>query len=407
MHNDLIHDWNVTANSAVGTRLPELNDETLRDGLQAAYVQMPTLDQRIALVEELETLGIHALNVGLPGAKGTVGEFTLAITKALVERRLKIRPNSAGRTTIEDARAIVEVAQQAGCEIEACLFIGSSPIRMDVQGWDIDYLIDKVTTSVAFAIGEGLPVMFVTEDTTRALPTCLERLYLAAADCGAKRVCLSDTVGSATPDGVAALVTFVRSLLDRHGHADVKIDYHGHMDRGLGIWNAVTAFRAGADRLHGSALGIGERVGNVPLDLLLINLKLMGLWAGDVSTLDVYCRVASEAMCLPIPPNYPVFGSGAFETGTGVHADAIIKALRRGDTGLADQVYSGVPASWVGRRQVIRVGPQSGRSNVTWWLEERGIEPTPARVEAVFDAAKASVRLLEDAEIRTILAPLD
>ena len=406
MHEGLVHDWNNTISRDKDVRRPELNDETLRDGLQAAYVQMPTLEQRITLVSQLEELGVHALNIGLPGAGGVVRADTLALAKVLVERRLRIRPNCAGRTVVADAQAIVDVSQEAGCEIEACLFIGSSPIRMDVQGWTVDTLLGNVTSSIDFTIGEGLPVMFVTEDTTRAVPADLERLYLAAADCGAKRMCLSDTVGSATPDGVAALVAFVRSVLDRHGHTDVKIDFHGHMDRGLGIWNAITAFRAGADRLHGSALGIGERVGNVPLDLLLINLKLMGLWDGDVSALDAYCRAASEGVCLPIPPNYPVFGSGAFETGTGVHADAIIKALRRGDRDLADQVYSGVPASWVGRRQVIRVGPQSGQSNVTWWLEERGIEPTSSRVDAIFAAAKASPRLLEDAEIRAIIDPL-
>lgn len=406
MLKDLIHDWNDSEPLGDGERMPEVNDETLRDGLQAAYVVSPSLHDRIALLEMLEKLGVHAINIGLPGAGGTVREDTLALAKELVGRRLKISPNCAGRTVIADAKAIADVSQEAGCEIEACLFIGSSPIRMDVQGWTIDTLLGNLTTSIEFAVREGLPVMFVTEDTTRASPDTLERLYVAAADCGVKRVCLSDTVGHATPDGVAALVAFVRSVLNGYGYNDVKIDYHGHMDRGLGIWNAITAFRAGADRLHGSALGIGERVGNVPLDLLLINLKLMGLWTGDVSALDSYCRIASEAVGLSIPPNYPVFGSGAFETGTGVHADAIIKALRRGDMALADQVYSGVPASWVGRRQVIRVGPQSGRSNITWWLEERGIEATPARVDAIFAAAKNSVRLLEDSEIRIILAPL-
>ncbi len=408
MRSDLIHDWNMEGMPTHAKPRPvELNDETLRDGLQAAYVHMPTLDERIALLEHLDRLGVHTANIGLPGAGGIIREDTLSLARALVERKLTVKPNCAGRTVIADVQAIVDVAQTAGCEIETCLFIGSSPIRMDVQGWTVEALLENITKSVSFAVREKMPVMFVTEDTTRASPRDLERLHLAAVEVGAKRVCVSDTVGHATPDGVTALVHFIRAFLDEHGYADVKIDYHGHMDRGLGVWNAIVAHRAGADRLHGSALGIGERVGNVPLDQLLINLKLLGLWHGDITALHGYCALVSKAVGFSIPPNYPVFGSGAFETGTGVHADAVIKALRRGDTDLADQVYSGVPASWVGCNQVIRVGPQSGRSNVIWWLEQHGFEVTTARVDAIFATAKASTAILLDDEIVSCISSLE
>lgn len=405
---DLIHDWNREELSPpIGLRPVELNDETLRDGLQAPYVHMPTFDERVALLECLDRLGVQTANIGLPGAGGIIREDTLSLARELVRRKFAVKPNCAGRTVVADVRAIVEVAQAAGCEIEACLFIGSSPIRMDVQGWTVDTLLENITTSISFAVREGLPVMFVTEDTTRSAPHDLKRLHLAAVEAGAKRVCLSDTVGHATPDGVTALVRFIRALLDEHGHADVKIDYHGHMDRGLGVWNAIVAHRAGADRLHGSALGIGERVGNVPLDQLLVNLKLLGLWSGDITALHDYCTLVSRAVGFSIPPNYPVIGSGAFETGTGVHADAVIKALRRGDTDLADQVYSGVPASWVGCHQVIRVGPQSGRSNVIWWLEQHGFPSTAKHVDAIMAVAKASTKILLDHEIEAVISSLD
>jgi len=401
-----IYDWNQSGCASITTpeHPVELNDETLRDGMQAAYVTRPSMDEQVQLLQLMAELGIHTANIGLPGAGGTVYSETLALAQEVSRLRIDIDLNCAGRTLVNDARAIAELSQACGQQVEACLFVGSSPIRMDVQGWNLDRLLGFVRESITFATDEGLPVMFVTEDTTRAAPEDLRALYLTAIECGAARLCLSDTVGHATPPGVHNLVSFIRSVIDESGVKGLKIDWHGHMDRGLGVWNAVAAYQAGANRLHGAALGIGERVGNVPMDQLLINLKLLGYINQDLTSLATYADLASVSTHVPIPPNYPVLGSGAFETGTGVHADAIIKALRRGDRDLADRVYSAVPASWVGREQVICVGHMSGKSNVIWWLEERGIEPTDTLVDTILTAAKAGNRLLTNQEIEEIIS---
>jgi isopropylmalate/homocitrate/citramalate synthase len=242
-------------------------------------------------------------------------------------------------------------------------------------------------------------VMFVTEDTTRADPETLTKLYEVAIGCGAKRICASDTVGHATPEGVRNLLTFLRD--DVIKGRDVKLDYHGHNDRGLGTINALTA-TALADRVHGCALGIGERVGNTSMDQLLVNMKLWGLIEGDLTPLSEYVALVSEHCGIPVPPNYPALGSDAFRTGTGVHAAAVIKALRKGDRDLADRVYSGVPASMLGRQQRIEVGPMSGESNIVYWLESHGFEPTKERIARVFDAAKASDRLMTDADLERL-----
>ena len=171
----------------------------------------------------------------------------------------------------------------------------------------------------------------------------------------------------------------------------------------MGLANCVAAYRAGATRVHGCALGIGERCGNAEMDLLLVNLKLLGWLDRDLTKLADYCRAVSEATGVPIGKNYPVVGSDAFETATGVHAAAVIKAYKKGDDWLADRIYSGVAAGEFGFKQKIRVGPMSGRSNVSYWLEERGIEPTEERVDRIFNAAKQTDRLMEDAEIFGLL----
>jgi len=146
-------------------------------------------------------------------------------------------------------------------------------------------------------------------------------------------------------------------------------------------------------------LGIGERVGNTPMDQMLVNLKLLGVIDQDLIKLKDYCDVASRACSVVIPPGYPVFGSDAFRTATGVHAAAVIKAFKKGETELANTVYSGVPSHLFGLEQIIDIGPMSGRSNVTFWLEKRGIQPTEERVNAVYDKAKHSDRLLTTEEV--------
>jgi isopropylmalate/homocitrate/citramalate synthase len=393
----LIYDWNRTApQRPAGTAPIQFDDETLRDGLQSPSVHDPELEQKVRLVRLMDRLGIQTADVGLPGAGVRAREHIRTLCKEM--QSLSIRPNVACRTLVSDIAPIVDLVQELGSPVEVCAFIGSSPIRQYAEDWDIARLIQLSTEAVAFAVKQGLPCMFVTEDTTRARPEHVRALYTAAIEAGAKRICICDTCGHATPEGASALVSFVADLVRELG-VDVGIDWHGHRDRGLGLVNTLAAARAGATRLHATALGVGERAGNTEMDLLLVNLKLLGLVPNDLTTLAEYCRVASEATGVPIPHNYPVFGVDAFETGTGVHAAAVIKAYKKGDAWLADRVYSGVPAGMFGLEQVIRVGPMSGKSNVAWVLERHGVQPTDERVQRVLDLAKTTPRLLTDAEV--------
>ncbi|MFZ1377265.1 MAG: LeuA family protein [Geothrix sp.] len=397
--DELINDWNGLP--AKGDRIPLLNDETLRDGLQSPSVRDPDIAAKRDLTHRLARLGVDAVDLGMPGA----GPKALAAVRALMveirDHRLPLSPNVAVRTLETDLAQVAEIQQRAGMPLEAGAFLGSSPIRMDVEGWDLDFLVGTARRAIAFCRRHEVPVMMVTEDSTRARPDVLKAIYGAAMDEGAQSICLSDTCGHATPDGVRRLVRFIKDevVKDR----SVRIDWHGHNDRGLGVANAIAAFEAGADRLHGSILGIGERCGNVALDQLMINLHLMGYPKGDLSDLPALAELVAELCDVEIPANYPVLGRDAFRTGTGVHAAAIVKALHRGDVELADAVYSGVPAALVGRRQEIEIGPLAGHSNVVYWLEMNGYDPSPERVDRILQAAKNSPRILSESEIRAVL----
>ena len=400
--SDLIYDWNRAEGAMQPARgKVELNDETLRDGLQSPSVRTPAIEQKLEILHALAAIGIDSLNIGLPGAGPHVVADVTLLAREIVEKKLPIAANCAARTLEADIRPIVEIAQKTGLAIEAATFLGSSPIRQYTEGWEMEKLVALTREAVGFATREGLPVMYVTEDTTRARPEDARRLYLTAIEAGARRICIADTVGHATPDGTRNVVRFLRGVVDGSG-ATVAVDWHGHNDRGLGVANAIAAAEAGADRVHGTILGIGERVGNCALDQLLVNFELLGWSRRNVRPLAALCELVSRATGTPIPDSYPVIGRDAFRTQTGVHAAAILKARAKGDDWLADRIYSGIPAAMVGRHQVVDVGPMSGQANVNYWLQQRGIEPTPELVQEIFQAGKAASATLEAEAILAI-----
>ncbi len=403
--DELIYDWNEVERRGpvVQKRRFELHDETLRDGIQNPSVVDPGIGDKIEILHLLDEVGVYSTDVGLPGAGPRAFEDVLRLCQEVRDQKLNIRPSCAGRTLVSDIKPMVEVSQKAGMPVEVMTFIGSSPIRQLAENWSKELIIERAVKAIDFAVKEGLPVTFVTEDTTRSRPELLTDLFRAAIDHGATRLCLCDTVGHVTPDGVRNLMKFTRHVVEGTG-ADVKIDWHGHNDRGLALANSIFALEHGADRVHGCVLGIGERVGNAPLDLILINLKLLGeLPDSDLSKLAALAQRVSAATRFPIPINYPVVGEDAFRTATGVHASAIIKAHQQGDMHLADCVYSGVPAAMFGRKQEICIGPMSGASNVTFWLDQREIERDEGLVGAILKVAKASDHNLTDDEVMAVV----
>ncbi len=401
----LIYDWNE-----VGRRHPpfgrvEFFDETLRDGLQNPSVRDPSVGEKIELLHLMDGLGIHGVNVGLPGSTRRAFDDALRLTEEIVGQKLKIRPGAAGRTVVGDILPIVEVSQRAGVPLEVYTFIGSSPIRLYAENWDLKDLLKHSADAIDVAVQNNLSVAYVTEDTIRSRPEVLSALFKNAVDHGASRLCLCDTVGHATPDGTRNLIQFARSVLMGMGASHIKLDFHNHNDRGLGLVNALVAIENGIDRVHGTALGIGERVGNTAMELILLNLKLSGaLPHQDLTRLIAYCETASRATGMPIPVNYPLVGADAFRTSTGVHAAAIVKAHAKGDAWLADRIYSGVPAGMFGRTQEIEVGPMSGASNVHQWLRVHGVDASPGLVQEILQTAKSTDHVLGVNEILGVIA---
>jgi 2-isopropylmalate synthase len=403
-HDDLIYDWNTVAGPEIPAgRRVMLDDETLRDGLQNPSIKDPTIAEKIRILHLMEELGLDSANIGLPGAGQRASADVEALAREIVRARLKIRPNCAARTHVNDIRPIAEISQRTGIAIEAATFLGSSPLRRLAEDWTVDDLLRMTEEAVKFAVAEGLPSMYVTEDTVRTDPAVVKHLYATAINCGARAVVLCDTVGHATPRGAYNLVRFAIEEIVKPSGEKIRVDWHGHCDRGLAIANSIAAIAAGADQIHAVANSLGERVGNTPMELLLVNLRLMGIIDRDLSRLKEYCETVARATGTTIPPNYPVIGRDAFRTATGVHAAAIIKAFKKNDTLLANLVYSGVPAHYFGLEQIIEIGPMSGRSNVVFWLERRGLPATEDVVDRILDAAKRSSRVMIEQEILALI----
>ncbi len=401
--SELIYDWNRIHPASLrpmGHVL--LNDETLRDGLQSPSVRDPSINEKVAILHLMEGLGINSLDLGLPGAGPRAIEHVEALAREIVQHRMKIKGNCAARTHENDIRPIAEIVQRTGLDLEAATFLGSSPIRRYTEGWSDDFLLQTTEKAVKYAVSLGLQVMYVTEDTTRCDPETVRRLYTAAINCGARAIVVCDTAGHATPMGTFALVRFVMEEVVKPSGEKIRVDWHGHCDRGLAIANSMAALVAGAECVHATAIGVGERVGNTQMDQMLVNLKLMSVppWGDqDLTKLREYCQAVSRATGVPIPVNYPVVGEDAFRTATGVHAAAVIKAFKKNDLVLANTVYSGVPSHVFGLEQVIDVGPMSGKSNILFWLEKRGIPCSDDVVDQIYKRAKTSDHTLSEAEI--------
>ncbi len=401
--SDLIYDWNKIHAASLKPSGPVLlNDESLRDGLQSPSVRDPSISEKIEILHLMEALGINSLDLGLPGAGPRAVEHTEALAREIVQHKMKIKANCAARTHENDIRPVAEIVQRTGLAIEAATFLGSSPIRRYTEGWTDDFLLKTTEQSVKYAVSLGLEVMYVTEDTTRCDPETIKRLYSTAINYGARAIVICDTAGHATPMGTVALMRFIMSEVVVPSGEKIRVDWHGHCDRGLAIANAMAALVSGAECVHATALGIGERVGNTQMDQMLVNLKLLEIhpWADqDLTKLKDYCRAISRATGVAIPVNYPVLGEDAFRTATGVHAAALIKAYRKNDIELANTVYSGVPSHIFGLEQIIDIGPMSGKSNVVFWLERHGIPPADEVVERIYKRAKSSDHTLSEVEI--------
>ena len=401
----MLFDWSRTGRARVAARADggALLDETLRDGIQAPHVSTPALDEKLELIDHMVRCGIRNADAGFPGSGPAAAGDCLAIARHVAAQDHPLALGYAGRTHPADVRAICDIAQHAGVPVDAYIFIGISPIRLYVEEWTVGSVAADIRRAVAECRRDGVTFVLVLEDAVRCTPTILERVYDVALELGITRLTLCDTVGAASPAGTEALVRWSAWYFEVREHP-VALEWHGHNDRGLALTNSLTALGAGCARVHGTVLGVGERAGNASIDQLIVNRELEHPGEYDMKALRGYCEDAARILGVPIPGNYPAMGRDVFKTSAGVHAAAILKAHEKRDAFAKDSVYSGVPASLLGRDQEVVIDSASGASNVRYWFAINGGEPGEALIRHVLDTAKQARRPLTDEEIRRIVA---
>ena len=308
----------------------QIVDETLRDGLQNGSGVNPPIAHKVDLLHAMAHIGVDVVSVGLPAAGARYAEDTFHLCREIRDARLPLRATAAARTVVADVQGIARAAERAGIPIEVYSFIGSSPIRHYTEGWDMAFLVDSVRKSTEEAVRAGLPFCLVTEDTTRAHPDTLRTLFRTAIDAGATRLCLCDTTGHVTPYGVAELIAFTRAEIAALGVKGIQLDWHAHNDRGLSVATALWAASAGVNRVHGTGLGVGERVGNSSLELLVENLGLLGARAPVArDRLIAYCELAARALSWAIPDDHPIAGSRFRKEHAQSHAYRVVATAPR------------------------------------------------------------------------------
>ncbi|WP_437742766.1 2-isopropylmalate synthase [Sorangium sp. So ce1504] len=293
-----------------GARPVEVLDETLRDGIQGVSTVNPPRARKIELLHAMASVGVDVVNLGIPAAGPRQFDDACLLVREIVASRLPLGLTAAARTLAADVEEVARVAERAGAPIMVYAFIGSSPIRHFVEGWGPDFLARSVDEAGRAAAAAGLPFCLVAEDATRSPPDMLRTLFRAAVDAGAARLCLCDTTGHVTPPGVEALVAFARRELGALGATGIELDWHGHNDRGLGLAAALWAVASGVERVHATALGVGERTGNTCLELLVDNLGRLGARPPvPRERLAAYCAAASRALAWPVAPDHPIAGA--------------------------------------------------------------------------------------------------
>lgn len=406
--NSGIYDWNlrgkVTPLSTLNTKKRVyIHDETFRDGSQAAGINRCNLQAQLSILRLMNDMGIDRANVGFPISSKIQVKDISKIARVKEEEGWNMELMCASRIVPEDVQGIIDISQKTGVKIWVGTFLGGSELRAKVMGWDLNEMAKKISAPIVLARRYNLPVMFVTEDTSRSHPDTLQLYYQNAIDAGANQLCVCDTVGFADSEGTRALIHFIKNEIVKNQTVDgkpVEIEFHGHNHRGLALANTLAAIDAGATGVESTLMGIGEMTGNCPTEDIVLNAHLKDLGKYHPNLLKEAMNIYADAIGIKIPNYWRVAGKYAYATGSGVHADAILKAFEMGEPELAALVYSGHDPKIVGRSVDAYVGQTSGRSSVILAFLMRGIQNLSwETIDKIVNAAKKRRTALTEKEL--------
>ena len=401
--NDFLYSWNALNRANISN--VKIEDD-IRDALQSVRTVQPLLSERKALLDLSAKVGIQYSFLGFPAASQNETNLVTALVKHIADEKIPIEPVLMARALENDVKRIIEIQNETSYAVAADIFINTSALRLKIEGWTLDTIINKIKKSHHLSVNNNLKYRISLEDSARTAPDSIEILIKEIINLGIKTIVLCDTVGDCLPSGASNLTSFVMDIISKE-NVDVEIGWHGHNDKGLSLANALASVEAGATIISGTFTGIGERTGNIPLEQIIYILSQNGNQLYDLKYLKPLCDMLSATTKTKIPYSLPIIGKDAFSTSTGTHVAAIYKAKEFGQS-FEDLMYSGVAASDLERRQTLLIGPNSGRSAIIAALEEIQIVATENTVTSILDYCKKQNHCLENsAELLEVIRYLN
>jgi 2-isopropylmalate synthase len=403
-----LYSWSSQREISSPLRTPqvhvEIDDETWRDGMQGTQTERhpDTEERREYLVFAGKNGFIEHADIGFPGSGIKHRNEMVNLINSLEEKKAGITLSAAGRGSAkDDIRAILEVSSRTGYPLEGDLFLDTSEIRAKVEGWDRTEKLKSLKDNISLLKKEGLPVMFVLERATTTSPKELYDPLMMAIDLGVDRICIADTQGIITPQGVSNIFRWVINEIGEN-NKDLKLDFHEHNDLGMGIANCLVAAAEGVDRLHATARGIGERAGNVNLEQLLVVLSAKGYRKTDVRKIRDFAEMSASMLGLEISKYEPIIGENSMETASGVHASAYGKSELHENL---PPIYFPFDLKDTGSKAVVKIGPSGGIANVRIFCKnELGIEEiSEEKAREILDDAQKNWGILSAERVQELL----
>lgn len=361
-------------------------DCTLRDGEQAPGVFF-TLEEKLAIAGMLDAAGVDIIDAGMP----SVSKEERAALAALVAQNYRARVAA----TVRALRSDIDLALDCGVT-EVFLFMPVSPQHLQHKfGISLDQAQSRIEDAVGYAVGKGLHVHFVAEDSVRADPRLIARVFDRVAELGAVSAIICDTVGVMTPQTMDHYVRTLRANMAQ----PLTLGIHCHNDYGLGTANTLAAVNAGCTLVTSTVNGLGERAGNAVFEEVVCALDdlYQAELAIDKTMLAQLSETVAQASGMFIVPTKPVVGYNVFRHESGVHVDGMLKD---------PSTYESICSKPLGRSHEFVLGKHSGGGLIDFLLAQKGIPSSPELTHRILDRVKAVKVSTNKAPLRAMAAHL-
>lgn len=358
-------------------------DSTLREGEQTPGVVF-TVEQRVEIAKALSDIGVTMIEAGHPAVSADIYEGIKRIVKMKKEGVITSEILGHSRAVKRD----VEVAAELEVD-RIAIFYGISDIHLKAKHHVTkEEALKIISETVSYAKSHGVKVRFTAEDATRADYQYLLEVIKTAKDAGADRISIADTVGVLYPPKTRELFKDLTSRFP-----DVEFDIHAHNDLGMAVANALAAVEGGATIIHATVNGLGERVGIVPLQVVVAALKYhFGVEVVKLEKLPEVASLVEKYSGIPMPPNFPITGDYAFVHKAGIHVAGILND---------PSTYEFMPPQTFGRNRDYVIDKYTGKHALKDRFEKLGVKLSDSELDQVLAKIKAnpSTRFYRDVDL--------